>query len=359
MRITIDATPTLLRSAGVKTYIYHWLVHLRRCASPTERIVAFPFLDSLGSLSHPSSTLGSGDTLWRLAVIHLVNLGRSHGLSQILAGTDIFHISHHLQRAPRGMRLTSTLYDLTWTLMPHFHTPENVSAHRRFADKVLTRTDGLIAISENTRRDAIRLLKIPPERITTIYPGIAEEYFKARPTQRERPYVLYVGTIEPRKNLDTLLDAWRIVKPDLRHEYELVIAGMDGWSTQATLERVRTEATYLGYVPEANLPGLFAGATALVYPSLYEGFGLPVVEAMAAGAPVLTSNTSCLPEIAGDAALFANPLSPAQLAGELTRLLESEDLRNQLIERGRRRAQNFRWESCAARSMEFFRNVGS
>jgi len=257
------------------------------------------------------------------------------------------------------MRLTSTLYDLTWTLMPHFHTPENVSAHRRFADKVLTRTDGLIAISENTRRDAIRLLKIPPERITTIYPGIAEEYFKARPTQRERPYVLYVGTIEPRKNLDTLLDAWRIVKPDLRHEYELVIAGMDGWSTQATLERVRTEATYLGYVPEANLPGLFAGATALVYPSLYEGFGLPVVEAMAAGAPVLTSNTSCLPEIAGDAALFANPLSPAQLAGELTRLLESEDLRNQLIERGRRRAQNFRWESCAARSMEFFRNVGS
>ncbi len=243
--------------------------------------------------------------------------------------------------------------------MPQFHTPENVLAQRRFADKVLARADGLIAISENTRTDAIRLLKIPPERITTIYPGIAEEYFNACPKQRERPYVLFVGTIEPRKNLDTLLDAWRIVKPDLRHEYDLVIAGMAGWSTQTTLDRVRTEATYVGYVPEANLPGLVAGATALVYPSLYEGFGFPVVEAMAAGAPVLTANTSCLPEIAGDAAVFADPLSPAQLAGELTRLLESEDLRNQLIERGRKRAQRYRWGICAARSMEFFRNIGS
>src|SRR5665213_2268968 len=112
MQITIDATPTLLRSAGVKTYIYHWLVHLRQVASPTEKIAAFPFLDSIGNLSHASSTLGSGDTLWRLAVIHLLNLGRSQGLRQLLAGTDIFHISNHLQRAPRGIRLTSTLYDL-------------------------------------------------------------------------------------------------------------------------------------------------------------------------------------------------------------------------------------------------------
>ena len=95
----------------------------------------------------------------------------------------------------------------------------------------------------------------------------------------------------------------------------------------------------------------------LVYPSLYEGFGFPVAQAMAAGAPVLTANTSCLPEIAGDAALFADPSSPAQLASELTRLLESKDLRRQLIERGRQRAQSFRWEICAAQSLDFFRNI--
>jgi glycosyltransferase involved in cell wall biosynthesis len=191
-----------------------------------------------------------------------------------------------------------------------------------------------------------------------IYPGIVEDYFIARPTQRGQAYVLYVGTIEPRKNLDTLLDAWREIRPELRHEFDLVIAGMKGWGTEATLARIRAEATYLGYVPEANLPGLIAGATAFVYPSLYEGFGFPVAQAMAAGAPVLTANTSCLPEIAGDAALFADPLSSAQLACELTRLLESGALRKQLIERGRQRAQRYRWENCAAQSLEFFRNIG-
>ncbi len=358
MRITIDATATLLRSAGVKTYIYHWLDHLRRAAAPTEEIAAFPFLDRLGSLSHSTSTLGGGHTLWRLAMVQLLNLDGNHALNRILAGTDVFHISNQLRRAPPRIRLTATLYDLTCRLMPQFHTAANVLADRRFTDNILTRADGLIAISENTRKDAIRLLKIAPERITTIHPGIAEHYFNALPTQRERPYVLYVGTIEPRKNLDTLLDAWRIVRPELRHEYDLVIAGMAGWSTQATLARVRSEATYLGYVPEANLPGLIAGATVLAYPSLYEGFGFPVAQAMAAGTPVLTANTSCLPEIAGDAALFADPLSPAQLAGELMRLLESQALREQLIERGRQRAQRYRWENCAAQSLEFFRNVG-
>ena len=139
----------------------------------------------------------------------------------------------------------------------------------------------------------------------------------------------------------------------------LVIAGMAGFGAHKLRSNVlRTEATYMGYVPEASLPGFVAGATVLVYPSLYEGFGFPVVEAMTAvAAPVLTANTSCLPEIAGDAAVFADPLSPTQLAGELTRLLESEDLRNQLIERGRKRAQHYRWGICAARSMEFFRAI--
>jgi glycosyltransferase involved in cell wall biosynthesis len=358
MRITIDATAALLRSAGVKNYIYHWVHHVRRLASSDEEIRAFPFLDDLGRLSHETSTLGVGPTLWRLAMLRMVNLTGTHGLSPILAKTDIFHASNQVHHAPRRPRLTATVYDLTCNLMPQFHTAENVLADRHFADEILSRADGIVAISENTRRDAIRLLGIVPERIATIYPGIAEDYFSAQPTRRRRAYVLYVGTIEPRKNLNTLLDAWQSIRPELRHEFELVIVGMNGWGTQATLARIRAEATYLGYVPEASLPGLIAGATAFVYPSLYEGFGFPVAQAMAAGAPVLTANSSCLPEIAGDAALFADPLSPAQLADGLTRLLESGDLRRQLIERGRQRAQRYRWEICATQSLEFFRNIG-
>ncbi len=182
-------------------------------------------------------------------------------------------------------------------------------ADSSFAEHILRRADGLIAVSENSRQDAIRVLKINPDRIRTIYSGIPDEYFDAPPTQRARPYALYVGTIEPRKNLDTLLDAWRQLKPEIRQEFDLLIAGPEGWSAESTVARIRAEANYVGYVPEADLPGLVAGATVFVYPSLYEGFGFPVVQAMAANVAVVTSNTSCLPEITGGGALLVDPQS--------------------------------------------------
>ncbi|MGH9558195.1 MAG: glycosyltransferase family 4 protein, partial [Bryobacteraceae bacterium] len=157
--------------------------------------------------------------------------------------------------------------------------------------------------------------------------------------------------------LNALLDAWREVKSDLRQIFELAIAGPQGWESGRTLARIRAEACYLGYVPEADLPGLIAGASLFVYPSLYEGFGFPVVQAMAAGAPVVTSNNSCLPEVAGGAARLVDPQSPAELARAITELLESESKRAELATLGRERAKKFRWETCAAESLAFFRGI--
>ena len=131
--------------------------------------------------------------------------------------------------------------------MPDVHTAGNVQADRAFADSILRRADGLIAVSENTRQDAIRLLGIAPERIQTIYSGIAERYYAAQPIQRTRPYALCVGTIEPRKNLDALLDAWALLKPSLRAEYDLVIAGPRGWSTDQQFARINRER-YLSWL---------------------------------------------------------------------------------------------------------------
>src|SRR4029077_20735606 len=134
------------------------------------------------------------------------------------------------------------------------------------------------AVSENTRRDAVRILRIAPEKIEVIPSGVGEDYFDAIPTRRARPYVLYVGAIEPRKNLETLLDAWWQMPTSLRAEFDLVIAGLRAWAPESTMARIRTKAVYLGYVSESRLPGLFAGATAFIYPSLYEGFGFPIVQ---------------------------------------------------------------------------------
>jgi glycosyltransferase involved in cell wall biosynthesis len=356
MRITIDATSALLRSAGVKSYTYHWVRHLRQRANGDE-IRAFPFLDDFGALDHETSTRDRWQTLPRLALLYFVNIPGNPTMDWLCAGTDIFHASNQVHNVPRKAKLTATIHDLTCWLMPQFHTEGNVRADRYFADKIWRRADGLIAVSENTRQDAIRLLGIAPEKIHTIYSGVPDEYFHATPARRARPYVLYVGTIEPRKNLDTLLDAWRQLTPVLRNAFELVVAGPSGWRSEKTLARIRSEATYLGYVPEPDLPGLVAGATVFAYPSLYEGFGFPVVQAMAVGVPVLTSNTSCLPEVTGGAAALVDPQSASEIATALTRLLESESARTDLIVRGRQRAQQFQWDACAEQSLALFRNL--
>ena len=180
---------------------------------------------------------------------------------------------------------------MTCRLMPELHTPDNIRADESLVKNVISRADGLIAISENSRQDAVRLLRLNPDRIQVIYPGVADVYFDARAIPAERPYVLYVGAIEPRKNVDALLDAWE--NSNLRRDFDLVIAGASGWASEKTMARLSSRPAgvrYLGYVPEDELPGLTAGATAFVYPSLYEGFGLPVAQAMAAGVPVITSN---------------------------------------------------------------------
>jgi glycosyltransferase involved in cell wall biosynthesis len=358
MRVTIDATAALIRSAGVKSYVYHLVRQLRRLEQG-EEIRAYPFIDDLGSLDHQGSSIGEVGTLARIALVLFANARGNPAIDWLLRGTDVFHASNQVRRGPHRAKLTATLHDLTCWIMPQVHTPANILADQRFADNILRQADALIAVSENTRQDAIRVLGIPPERIETIHSGVAEEYFDAVPMPREKPYVLFVGTIEPRKNIETLLDAWRDLSSDLRREFDLVIAGPVGWKSEAIVARIRSEAAWLGYVPESQLPGLTAGATMLAYPSLYEGFGFPVAQAMAARVAVLTSNSSCLPEVTAGGALLVDPLSPAEIAAGLTRLLTSESERSRLALLGRKRAEQYRWEECATRTLMFFRRVAS
>ena len=366
MRIEIDATPLLLRSAGVKNYLYHWIRHLRR-VSEDDRIAAFPFLGEYGGLTHEESLLGPLATWPRLGLLYFVNLMPAVPAIDWIASRDnIFHASNQVRNPPRKTRLTATIHDLTCWILPELHTPANVRADRSFAERVLRKAARLIAVSENTKNDAVRLLGLDPERIDVIYSGIAEPFFHttadgvARTAAKydlQRPYILFVGTIEPRKNIDVLLDARDALPESLRSEVDLVIAGPVGWAADATHRRISDPVPgvrYLGYVPEQDLPSLTAGATLFAYLSLYEGFGFPVAQAMACGVPVLVSNVSSLPEVAGDAGLTADPHSVSEVAAAISRLLEDSALRQTLSERGKQRSKLFRWEKCARRSLEFF-----
>ncbi len=373
VRAVVDGTSLLLRSAGVKTYQHYWIEHLQRTAG-RNFLSIFPYLRRLRGLNHEGSNQPDVSTRLRLLLVGAANrrFFGSDRLTETIAGkTDLFHISQHLLSFPRRTKITATLFDMTCWTAPETHTPANIAATKAYTERVLRRADAVIAISESARQDAIRIAGFSPQKIERIYPGVADGFFG--PTRDSicdakrayhlcKPYVLCVGAIEPRKNLDRLLDAWKGLPEDVREHYELVIAGPLMWGVEQTgarLLRGDSGIRYLGYTAEALLPGLTAGAYAFAYPSLYEGFGLPLAQALAAGVPAVTSNVSSLPEVAGDAALLADPRSVEEIRTALEKMLTSPSLRTKMAAAAPLQAERFRWSVAARQSWDLFMRICS
>lgn len=365
MRVLIDGTTLLLRSAGVKNYVYHWIAALWQIAG-RQTIAVFPYLDSIGDLSHETSPVNRAGTWARIGWVLFSNIRGNPALSLAIRDVDVFHASLHVANPPSSAALTGTLHDFTCSLMPETHTAVNVQATLRYAERLKKRARRVIAVSAQTKSDAVRLMGFDPERIDVIHHGVDDAYRSVAPDDIERvraayrlikPYILFVGTIEPRKNVDLLLDAYAQLRPSTRDEFDLVVVGPKGWSSGPTIARLTSGlqgVRYLGYVPEQDLPAVTAGAAVFIYPSLYEGFGFPVAQAMAAGTPVITSNVSSLPEIAGDDAVFIDPRSLSGMAAGIERVLLAPTLARDLAERGRARAERYTWERCARESLAFF-----
>jgi len=362
--IRVDCSPLLLRSAGVKTYIYHWLRSMQKLSPNTVGTFLAP--PSLDQLSHDG-----GPRQYPLRIFELVSLNRLPDFvsDMVVPRCDVLHVSNQLWRFPRKPAITGTFHDLTAWLLPECHTPATVGGDKAFAERMRTRAQGVIAVSENTKCDAVKLLNLNPDFIRVIYPGISPAFSLVTHAAIERVsreyklaarYFLFVSTIEPRKNLDVLLDAWNSLPSSVSRENSLVIAGMEGWRAEETMRRIEeamknnSAIRRLGYVPGADLPALMGGAQALVYPSLYEGFGFPVVEAMATGCPVITSNVSSLPEVAGEAAFLVDPRSASEIAAAIQKLAESESLRSRLSIAGKIRASRYTWEAAAGQSLRYF-----
>ena len=361
MHIVIDATPLLVRSAGVKNYLYHWITHLRRQAG-RDTIGTFPHLPALGPLDHNASVAGPLRTAASLAGLAVANYTPAPILDWMARDADIFHATVLVRRPPKRARLTATIHDVTAWTMPELHPAANRRAESSFV-ALAHAADRLIAVSQCTKDDAVRVLGLSPDKITVIHSGIADAFFDPPAGAIEavraryglsRPFVLFVGTVEPRKNIDMLIAAFQALPASLRHEHDLVVAGPMGWAGPETRARLQS-VHYIGYIPEPDLAPLTAAATVFAYPSLYEGFGFPVAQAMAAGVPVITSNVSSLPEIGGDAVILVDPRSEMEVRDALRRVLETPDMRKDLALRGRARADSFRWPVCAAQSLEFFR----
>jgi glycosyltransferase involved in cell wall biosynthesis len=374
MRICLDLSPAIHQKAGLGRYARTLAEHLL-AQDRTNEYLAFaygrfpPVALSAALRALPRANVPLDARLWRMGVWLAYALGVS--LDRMLPHADLFHATEHLLPPLKNAKTVFTLHDLIFQLFPEYHLPLNRWFLTNAMPHFLRRADAIVAVSECTKRDAIRFYDLSPEKITVIYEGVNPALHpvddpnliaQARARfAKNQPFVLFVSTIEPRKNIPALVDALRVLRArGLTHR--LLIAGRKGWLYQGVFDHVKqtgmeSAVDFLGYVPDDDLPGLFAACDAFVFPSLYEGFGLPPLEAMACGAPVVCSNTSSLPEVVGDAALLVNPHDVGDIAAAVERVITDATLRAELRARGLAQAANFSWERAARETIGIYKTV--
>lgn len=368
MRIAIDAHQIGQRRSGSETYAYNLVRHLGLLQPNGDKYVVY--LDAHQALE--------GITLCPQLIRKPIPTSSSHlrfGLFYPFeAWRKAFDIFHSQFSVPPWLRARSvlTVYDLAFERFPHFF-----NSKERLLMKVLVpwscrRADHIITISECSKRDLVEMYRVKPERITVTYPGPAEncqpiDQEQAQDRLREAygiksPFILYVGNLEPRKNLSRLLEAFAELKRKERVVHKLVIVGQKAWLFDGIFATIRDqslagEVVLTGYIPANDLPFFYNAASFMIYPSLYEGFGLPVVEAMACGTPVITSLGSSLEEIAQDAALLVDPYSVSSIAAAMEKLANGPDLQRKLRVAGLARAACFSFQRMAEQTQSVYHRV--
>lgn len=285
----------------------------------------------------------------------------------------LFSPANHLPMWPRRAhsrlrtRYVATIHDVITDVLPEMFTPKLRFWQRIFNANAVRVADELICVSQSTATDFVRIYGKPRGNLTVIHSSVERWYLpvedkKVIETVRSRyrlpdTYVLFVGTVEPRKNVARLAKAYSLLPADLRGKYPLVLVGADGWYSEDILREISSfklgsSLIRLGYVDEKDLPSIYTLAAVFVFPSLYEGFGYPPLEAMSCGTPVISSSSSSIPEVVGDKGILVDPFQVEALSAELERVLRSEELQNQLRINSLNRARNFDWHTTAQRTLE-------
>lgn len=263
-----------------------------------------------------------------------------------------------------------TVHDITPYFFPESFSPLTLLRYKLLFSRAMKTSDRIIVDSVSTKNDIKKYFHIEQKKIKVIYLGVGDIFKRldeeevAEIKQKFKinfPFILYVGTIEPRKNIQRLLMAFSKVKKE-HPKYKLVIAGASGWRSKNLLETInkfdlQKDVVFVGYVSDYELPALYNAADLFVYPSLYEGFGLPPLEAMACGCPVLTSNSSSLPEVVGKSAMMFNPYDLNELTNAMHIMITNEGLREDLIQKGLCRAKMFNWEKCSRETFKVYGDV--
>ncbi|MFH1060896.1 MAG: glycosyltransferase family 1 protein [Pseudomonadota bacterium] len=375
MRVAIDVRTVTPMRSGIGNYVLNLLRGLGRVAPRDEFLLlgrpanlallagtARPGQGIPTKISHESHPLGD---LWEH--FWLPGALRRRGV-QVMHGPAVL-----MPLAGRGFARVATIHDLVAFLYPET-IPQKYALYMRWLlRRVVKRAARLISVSQSTKDDLVRVLGVDPARVTVAHLAASPTF---RPVQDQaalesvrrrygihKPFFYHVGNVEPRKNLVRLVKAYLELRPRLSGRAQLVISGQKGWLTGPLFKELAglnlaDDVIFTGFAPQADLPLLMSAARAFVFPSLYEGFGLPALEAMSCGTPLVTSNISSLPEIVGDAALLVEPTDVGGIAQAMWRLFNDDDLHARLGARGLKRAAAFSWDACARQTLAVYRAAG-
>lgn len=364
MKIAIDVSQMCYVGTGVARYVHGLTKALLLAGSTHEFVLYAGTLRQRAFFTGLSKTKPWSQATWKIFPLPPKLAGYALNDTSIpfelLTGpVDLIHASDWSQPSAKSVVVT-TVHDLVFVKYPETVDPLILNTQTRRLNKVVSSNTHIIADSVSTKNDLVEIYTVDPARIDVVYPGIDPIYVPQSKQEVERvktkyalpdKYILSLGTQEPRKNIQRLVEAVRGL------EIPLVIAGKHGWGvpdTPGSLGAHTPGVFGLGFVPEADLPGLYGGATVFAFPSLYEGFGFPVLEAMACGTPVVTSNLSSLPEIAGEAAILINPLDPDSIKSGITTALTSHAT---LRSRGLIQARTFTWAATAKNMLEIYEKI--
>lgn len=409
LKVIVDSTPILPKPSGVGLYVKNLISALHDLSLSEDLDLAAAYQPTLrewaSGSSAPRPSMPGGRLNARINIpVRLSSLlwgvlGRSPALKEQVATSldqrfdrpDIIHGTNYAVPPSRKARTILNIYDLTF-----LHYPQYADAvAKTYGERVrhcLQWTDLVMTVSESSKRDIVEYLQVEPERVWVT--PLASQYqaypAQVNPDQQaasfnsastspllshpssspntslaydfKRPFLLFVSTIEPRKNITNLIKGFNILKGSYGIDHDLVLIGKKGWSYGPIFDEIerspwRSQIYHLDYLPDEQVQEFYRHAQVFVYPSHYEGFGLPVLEAMTFGIPVVTANAASLPEVGGDAAIYVDPKEPEELAQQVFRILDDTTLQQELAIKGQQQAQRFSWEATARETLRAYRSL--
>ncbi|OIP37645.1 hypothetical protein AUJ95_07895 [Candidatus Desantisbacteria bacterium CG2_30_40_21] len=284
---------------------------------------------------------------------------------------DLYFEPNFISINIKAKHIITTVHDFSFKLYPQWHPKDRILYFKRNFSKNIKKVDKIIVDSNFIKQEAINLFGFPEDKLIPIYLGVDKDIFKPYPLEELQDvkikyalpenFILFVGSIEPRKNIEGLLKAYICLKERIKDDLlKLVLVGFKGWKNNEIMElikKVKEDIIYLGYLSDAELGKLYNLATAFAYPSIYEGFGLPPLEAMACGCPVITSNIASLPEVCSDSVYYVNPYEIDDIADGIYKIITNEELKKGLVQKGLERAKFFSWEKSAMEHLRVFEEV--